>query len=373
MEIKVKALDGVEQKSTAEVEEELLQKHEESLEAEATDSEGVEASDESPAPVQEQEEVQPQEEAQGLTEEQVLSHIRERYNKEITSVDELFAEQEAQEELPEDVAAYLKYKKETGRGISDYVKLQRDFDQMNPDALLREYLKSTESGLDDDDIDLMMEDYSYDEDIDEESQIKKTKLAKKKAIAKAKKFFNEQKDMYKQPLESRQEAISESEKKEYEAYKQYLKEAATQQEETKRKSEWFSQKTNEVFNNDFKGFDFNIGESQITFSPGSAEEIKKAQLSPLNFVNKYLDDNGLMKDAAGYHRALAVAMNPEKFAQFFYEQGKANATEDVMRKTKNINMETRNAPASTVKSGTQYKSLSNDSGRGLKIRSIKRK
>ena len=358
MEIKVKALDGVEQKSTAEVEEELLQKHEDSLEAEATDSEGVEASDESPAPVQEQEEVQPQEEAQGLTEEQVLSHIRERYNKEITSVDELFAEQEAQEELPEDVAAYLKYKKETGRGISDYVKLQRDFDQMN---------------LDDDDIDLMMEDYSYDEDIDEESQIKKTKLAKKKAIAKAKKFFNEQKDMYKQPLESRQEAVSESEKKEYEVYKQYLKEAATQQEETKRKSEWFSQKTNEVFNNDFKGFDFKIGEDQITFNPGSAEEVKKAQLSPMNFVNKYLDDNGLMKDAAGYHRALAVAMNPEKFAQFFYEQGKANATEDVMRKTKNINMETRNAPASTVKSGTQYKSLSNDSGRGLKIRSIKRK
>ena len=93
----------------------------------------------------------------------------------------------------------------------------------------------------------------------------------------------------------------------------------------------------------------------------------------MNFVNKYLDDKGLMKDAAGYHKALAVAMNPEKFAQYFYEQGKSNATEDVMRKTKNINMTTRNTPEVSSKSGTQFKSLNNDSGRGLKIRSIKRK
>lgn len=366
MEIKVKALDGVEQKSTAEVEEELLEKHEEQFEDSAP-------TEETQVVEEPQTEEVEQQEPQGITEEQVLSHIKERYNKEITSVDELFVEREAQEELPEDVAAYFKYKKETGRGISDYVKLQQDFDEVNPESLLRDYLKATETALDDDDIQSLMDEYSYDADLDEESDIKKIKVAKKKAIAKAKNYFTEQQEMYKQPLESRQEAISESENEEYKAYKQYLNEAATQQEETKRKSEWFSQKTDEVFSNDFKGFDFKIGEDQITFNPGSAEEIKKAQLSPMNFVNKYLDDNGLMNDAAGYHKALAVAMNPEKFAQFFYEQGKANATEDVMRKTKNINMTTRNAPASTVKSGAQVRSLSSDSGRGLKIRSIKRK
>ena len=369
MEIKVKEVGAEEQKSTAEIEEQLLQEHEEKLEAGETQDEVVEASSENTEVVQESEEVQPQE----LTEEQVLSHIRERYNKNITSMDELLAEREAQEDLPEDVASYLKYKKETGRGINDYAKLQRNFDDMNPDALLREYLKSTEVGLDEDDIDLMMEDYSYDEDIDEESHIKKTKLAKKKAIAKAKKFFNEQKDMYKQPLESRQEAVSESEKEEREAYKQYLQQAATQQEETKRKSDWFSKKTDEVFSNEFKGFEFNIGESQVTFNPGNAEDVKKAQLSPMNFVGKYLDENGLMKDAAGYHKALAVAMNPEKFAQFFYEQGRSSATEDVMKKTKNINMTTRNTPEAMPKSGTQYKALGNDSGRGLKIRSTNNK
>jgi hypothetical protein len=304
MEIKVKALDGVEQKSTAEVEEELLQKHEEQFEDSAP-------TEETQVVEEPQTEEVEQQEPQGITEEQVLSHIKERYNKEITSVDELFVEREAQEELPEDVAAYFKYKKETGRGISDYVKLQQDFDEVNPESLLRDYLKATETALDDDDIQSLMDEYSYDADLDEESDIKKIKVAKKKAIAKAKNYFTEQQEMYKQPLESRQEAISESENEEYKAYKQYLNEAATQQEETKRKSEWFSQKTDEVFSNDFKGFDFKIGEDQITFNPGSAEEIKKAQLSPMNFVNKYLDDNGLMNDAAGYHKALAVAMNPE--------------------------------------------------------------
>jgi len=359
MELKVRAVDGIEEKSIAQVEEELLEKHEEQFEDSTPKEEVVE-------------QVVKTTESEGLTEEQVLSHIKNRYNKEISSMDELFAERESQEELPEDVAAYFKYKKETGRGISDYVKLQRNFDEANPDTLLRDYLKATETALDDDDIQSLMDEYSYDADLDDESDIKKVKVAKKKAIAKAKNYFVEQQEKYKQPLESRPEAISESEKEQYNAYKQYLNEAATQQEETKRKSEWFTQKTDEVFNNEFKGFEFNIGEDKVTYSPGSAEETKKLQLSPMNFVNKYLDENGLMKDAAGYHKALAVAMNPEKFAQYFYEQGKANATEDVMRKTKNINMTTRNTPEVSSKSGTQFKSLNNDSGRGLKIRSIKR-
>tara|TARA_B100000795_G_scaffold61279_1_gene41102 strand:- start:295 stop:1374 length:1080 start_codon:yes stop_codon:yes gene_type:complete len=359
MEIKVRALDDVGEKSTAQVEEELLQKHEDKFE-DSTSNEQVVVE-------------QPQEEVQGLTEDQVLSHIKERYNKEFTSMDDIFEERETQEELPEDVAAYFKYKKETGRSIKDYVELQRNYDDASPESLLRDYLKTTETALDDDDIQSLMDEYSYDEDLDDESQIKKIKVAKKKAIAKAKNYFTEQQEMYKQPLESSGSGVSEGEKKQYESYKQYLNEAATQQEETKRRSEWFTQKTEEVFNNDFKGFDFKIGEDQITFSPGNAEETKKLHQSPMTFVNKYLDDSGLMKDAAGYHKALAAAMNPDKFAQYFYEQGKANATEDVMRKTKNINMTTRNTPEVSSKSGTQFKSLGNDSGRGLKIRSIKRK
>ena len=116
-----------------------------------------------------------------------------------------------------------------------------------------------------------------------------------------------------------------------------------------------------------------LDDKTVTFSPGDAQTIKKTQETPMNFINKYLDDKGLINDAAGYHRALSIAMNPDKFAKFFYEQGKSEATEDVIRKTKNINMSERRAPEVTNKGGFQVKSVNPDSGRGLKIRSIKRK
>jgi hypothetical protein len=375
MELKVRAVDAVEEKSVQEVENELLQKHEEKF------SEPSESSEETPkveintteeSVVENTPEVE--ENPQELSEDDVLSYIGKRYGKEINSFDELMTERKESEELPEDVASYFRYKKETGRGIEDYVKLQRDFDSMNPDSLLREYLVATEGeGLDAEDIDSLMEDYSYDEELDDEAVIKKTKLAKKKTIAKAKKYFNEQKEMYKQPLESSPVATSESENEEFQAYKQYIESVKTQQEESDAKRSWFIKKTDEVFTEDFKGFEFSLGDNTVTYSPGDTQSIKKNQETPMNFINKYLDEDGLMKDAGGYHRALAIAMNPDKFANFFYEQGKSEATEDVLRKTKNINMSERRAPEVTNKGGFQVKSVNPDSGRGLKIRSINKK
>ena len=375
MELKVRAVDAVEEKSVQEVENELLQKHEEKF------SEPSESSEETPkvkintteeSVVEDTPEVE--ETPQELSEDDVLSYIEKRYGKEINSFDELMTERKESEELPEDVASYFKYKKETGRGIEDYVKLQRDFDSMNPDSLLREYLVATEGeGLDAEDIDSLMEDYSYDEELDDEAVIKKAKLAKKKTIAKAKKYFNEQKEMYKQPLESSPVATSESENEEFQAYKQYIESVKTQQEESDAKRSWFIKKTDEVFTEDFNGFEFSLGDNTVTYSPGDTQSIKKNQETPMNFINKYLDEDGLMKDAGGYHRALAIAMNPDKFANFFYEQGKSEATEDVLRKTKNINMSERRAPEVTNKGGFQVKSVNPDSGRGLKIRSINKK
>ncbi len=385
MELKVRAVDAVEEKSVQEVEQELLDKHEEKFSDSRETKENSpqvkmdfaeesvvedtpkaeETSEEIPEPVQEQAE---------LSEEDVLSYIGKRYGKEINSLDELNATREETEQLPEDVAAYFKYKKETGRGIEDYVKLQRDFSAMNPDSLLREYLTVTEGeGLDPEDIDSLMEDYSWDEELDEESVIKKTKLAKKKTIAKAKKYFNEQKELYKQPLESRPVVDSQSNNEELQEYRQYLESVKTQQQESEAKRNWFLKETDKVFTEDFKGFDFVLDDKTVTFSPGDVQTIKKNQETPMNFINKYLDDKGLISDAAGYHRALSIAMNPDKFAKFFYEQGKSEATEDVIRKTKNINMSERRAPEVTNKGGFQVKSVNPDSGRGLKIRSIKRK
>jgi hypothetical protein len=166
--------------------------------------------------------------------------------------------------------------------------------------------------------------------------------------------------------------LSQEEKEEFEAYRQYTKQAKTIQEETDRKRKWFDQKTDEVFSKDFKGFEFDINDKKISFSPSSADELKKIQSTPMNFINKFLDDSGLIKDAAGYHRSLAIAMNPEKFARFFYEQGQADATDDVLRKTKNINMTERRAPEVVTKGGFQVKAVAPDSGKGLKIRSIKK-
>ena len=384
MEIKVRAIEATEEKSMQEVENELLQKHEdqfndtsETSETEKVDLNFEKDKEDSSVKEDDKEEASVEEAAEqpyDLKEEDVLSYIGKRYGKEINSFDDLMAERKQSEELPEDVAAYFKYKKETGRDIQDFVKLQQDFSSMNPDSLLREYLTITEGeGLDPEDIDSLMEDYSYDEDLDDESVIKKTKLAKKKIIAKAKKFFNEQKELYKQPLESRPAVNSESENEELQDYRQYLESVKTQQQENEAKRSWFVKKTNEVFTDDFKGFDFALDDKTVTFSPGDTQSIKKNQDTPMNFINKFLDDKGLMKDAAGYHRALSIAMNPDKFAQFFFEQGKSVATQDVMRKTKNINMSERRAPEVTNKGGMTVKSVNPDSGRGLKIRSIKRK
>tara|TARA_B110000285_G_scaffold153207_1_gene171007 strand:- start:122 stop:1282 length:1161 start_codon:yes stop_codon:yes gene_type:complete len=385
MEIKVREVNDVESKSIQEVENELLEKHETQQKLEFDDVEKVKPEipkgddkidlSKTKEPVQEKEEVlekveEPTKEPYQLKEEDILSFIGERYGKEINSIEELMSAREKSEELPEDVAAYFKYKKETGRSLEDYVKLQQDFSKLDPDSLLKEYLTITEEGLDPEDIDSIMEDYMYDEDLDDESVIKKTRLAKKKIIAKAKRFFNEQQEVYKQPLESRESSASQNE--EFKAYKQYVNEAKTQQEESNRKADWFSKKSDDLFGSEFKGFKFNVDDNELLFSPGNASELRKAQDTPMNFVNKFLDDSGMLNNAEGYHRSLAIAMNPDKFASFFYEQGKSNATEDVIRKTKNINMTERTAPEVSTKGGFQVKSVSQPSSRGLRIKSVKR-
>ena len=376
MDIQVKDLGVVEEKSRAEVEEQLLKKHEEKFEDNAQPTDSVNKIDMS-TPVEESKPEAVEDEkppVPELNDTDVLSYIKERYNKDINSVDELFAEKEANEELPEDVSAYFKYKKETGRGIADFYNLQKDYSDMDDDDVLANYYGMTEEGLDAIDIQDIIEDkFSVDEDIDEPKDIKRVKLAKKRELAKAKKFLNEQKDKYKVPLESSGDGLSDEQQENLNAYKSYIDESKTTEETQKRKYDYFLNKTNEVFNNDFKGFDFKIGENNITFKPGTSEELKNVQSDVNNFINKFTDKDGLIEDVSGYHRSIAVAMNPEKFAQFFYEQGVSNAVDNVSRKSKNINMDVRQAPQTVTKEGMKIRPVGNtDSGRGLKIRSIKR-
>ena len=383
MEFKVKEVTK-EEKSRVEVENELLKKHEEKFEDsgnEKVDVDKVNVSGDSPevnSSTPESKEVveEPINENIGLKDEDVLSYIKNRYDKDIKSVDDLFAEKEANLDLPEDVSAYFKYKQETGRGIEDFYNLQKDFDSMDDNAVLANYYSSVEEGLDEIDIQDLIEDkFSYDEELDEAREIKKLKLAKKRELAKAKKFLNEQKDKYNIPLESSGGGLSEDQEKNLNAYKSYIEESKSLEEANSKKAEFFVQKTNDVFNSDFKGFDFNVSDSKLTFKPGTAEELKNKQSNVANFISQYVGKDGLITDAVGYHKALSVAMNPDKFAQYFYDQGVANAVDNVSRKSKNINMDIRQQSQTVSKDGMKIRPVSNsrnEHGRGLKIRSIKK-
>ena len=378
MEIKVKDLGLVEEKSTAQIEEQLLKEHEEKFDDTPKKEnvvEKVEVKEEKQTIELEKEEVvENKTPSLELNDDNVLSYIKDRYNKDIKSVDELFAEKEANEPLPEDVSKYLEYKKETGRGIKDFYNLQRDYDSMDDNSVLASYYSATEEGLDAIDIQDIIEDkFDFDEEIDDPKDVKKIKLAKKRELAKAKKFLNEQKDKYKVPLESSGDGLSADQKENLNAYQSYLDESKSIKEQNDKRYDYFLNKTNEVFNNEFKGFDFKVGENNFTYKPGTAEEIKNVQKDISTFINKYTDDTGLISDVKGYHKALSVAMNPEKFAQFFYEQGVSNAVDNVSRKSKNINMDMRQAPQSVSKNGMKIRPVGKvDSGRGLRIRSIKK-
>jgi hypothetical protein len=370
MEIKVKAVDAIEEKSSQQIEQELLSKHQDKIEGTVTsDEETQKVVIEDNIPNEEAPKVEEEINTRSseLSEEEVLEFIGNRYGKEIKSLDEFNQAREEADPLPEDVSQYLKYKKETGRGIKDFYELQKDFDEMTPDKLLRDYLTATEKGLDAEDITDLMEDYSFDEELDDERDVKKIKLAKKKIIAKAKDYFAEEQEKYKIPLESRRDEFSEN-AEELEDYKQYVAKAKTAEEEVSRKRDVFLKKTDNVFS-EFKGFEFTLDDNKVYFSPGDANELKKIHSNPQNFIDKHKGEDGTIRDAEGYHRSLAMAMNPDKFANFFYEQGKSANADDQMRKMKNVNMTTRSAPeANSTKSGLQIKSINSDHGRGLKIR-----
>jgi hypothetical protein len=380
MEFKVREVgEGVE-KSKAEIEEKLLQEHSATVEGqpELFDNtvEKVEMSTETQEVETPEVEVDVEKETPSLeiNDENVLSYIKERYNKDIQSVDQLFEEREANEDLPEDVKKYFEYKKATGRGIEDFYKLQRDYGAMDDDTVLADYLSIQEEGLDEIDIQDLMEDkYGYDEDLDDERDIKKKKLAKKRELAKARKFFSEQRDQYQIPLESSGGQLSEEQQQNLSAYQKYIEDSKTIEEQNRKRYSYFLDRTKEVFNSEFKGFEFGIGDQTFNYKPGTSEELLNKQSDVNNFVGKYLDSDGLIADPKGYHKALSVAMNPDKFAQYFFDQGMAAAVDNVTRKSKNINMDVRSTPQkNTNKDGLKIRAVGNQSsGRGLKIKSIK--
>ena len=372
MEFKqVKEVSPIEEKSTQEVEQNLLDKHEESLKVSDVNQNVSETSGTVEETIVEETKVdQDVTDLPEIKDEDVLSYIKERYNKDISSVDELFSEQEKNNPLPDEVSKYLDFKKETGRGFEDFIKANKNYDNLEDDQILKEYYSLTESDLDSEDIEYLMEDkFGYDEEVDDDRDIKKKNISKKRELAIAKKYLSKLSETYKTPLESSGGSYSEEQLKEISAYKEYVQKAQTEVESNKRKSEYFQKKTDEVFSSEFKGFEFKVGDKNVIYSSGDANEIKSKQVNVQSFINQYVGEDGLVNDAQGWHKALNAAMNPDKLAQYFYEQGKADAIGDVSKKSKNINMSLRQTPQSSPQQGFQARAVNTDSGRGLRIRS----
>jgi len=360
----VKAVSFGEEKSVQEIEQELLAKHEEQHPTEQV---------EEPVRIEEPI-VVPEAQQRELEENDVLSFIKNRYNKEINTLDDLLQERNQSEELPEDVSAFLKFKKETGRGINDFLKINRDVDNEDPNKLLFDYYKQNNPDLDDDEVSFEIENkFQYDEDMDDERDIKKKRIAHKQELTKAKDYFNKLKDQYKVPLESRGAGIPDEEKEQYNAFKQYAQSAKEVEQAQRERAEYFAKKTDELFSNEFKGFGFKVGDNEFVYKPGETEAIKKDQSNLTEFIKTFLDDNGFMKDPAAYHRAIAVARNPEGFAKYFYDQGKSEAVETIAKESKNIDMGgVRSVPENMGKGGFKVTSLDNDHGNRLVIKSNKR-
>jgi len=372
MEFKqVKEVSPIEEKSTQEVEQNLLDKHEESLKVSDVNQNVSETNNVVEETIVEENKVEQDiADLPEIKDEDVLSYIKERYNKDISSVDELFSQQQENSPLPDEVSKYLDFKKETGRGFEDFIKANRSYDNLEDDQVLKEYYSLTESDLDSEDIEYLMEDkFGYDEDVDDDRDIKKKNISKKRELAIAKKYLSKLSETYKTPLESSGGSYSEEQLKEISAYKEYVQKAQTEVESNKRKSEYFQKKTDEVFSSEFKGFEFKVGDKNVIYSSGDANEIKSKQVNVQSFINQYVGEDGLVNDAQGWHKALNAAMNPDKLAQYFYEQGKADAIGDVSKKSKNINMSLRQTPQSSPQQGFQARAVSTDSGRGLRIRS----
>jgi len=326
--------------------------------------EGVAGVDENADTTEKQEEVQPEAEAQ---ETPVLEEITEEEVKEQTEelteeVEEAVAEaQEAGTSLPENLQKVVDFMEETGGGLEDYVRLNQDYSSYDDMSVLREYYKQTKSHLTDDEISFLMEDsFSYDEEVDEEREVKKKKIALKEQVANAKSHLDGQKSKYYEDIKAGSKLTSEQQKA-INFFNRYNEESEKTKKVAEKQTSAFRLKTKEVFNDDFKGFEYKVGDKRYRFNVKNANEIRDTQSDLNNFTKKFLDKNNEMSDAKGYHKSLYTAMNADAIANHFYEQGKADAMKTSVAKSKNVDMNPRQQHGEVKVGGVKFKVLGDSS------------
>ena len=258
--------------------------------------------------------------------------------------------------LPENIQKVVEFMEETGGTLEDYVKLNQDFTGYEDKALLREYYKNTKSHLNQDEIDFLIEEeYSYDEEIDEDKDIKRKKIALKEQVARAKSHLDGQKSKYYEEVKAGSRLTPEA-RKAMDFFNRYNKQEEEGRKVADSQTTTFVNKTDQVFNDTFKGFEYKVGDKRYRVNVKNSDEVKKTQSDLNNFTKKFLDKNNMMSDAMGYHKSLFTAMNSDAIANHFYEQGKADALKSSVAKSKNINMDPRESmPANDNTSGPKFR------------------
>ena len=265
---------------------------------------------------------------------------------------------ETGEELPENIQKLMKFMDETGGDLEDYVKLNQDYGKLDDTALLREYYRQTKPHLTSDEVDFLMEDsFTFDEDVDDPKNIKRKKLAFKEQVADARAHLDRQKSKYYEEINAGVK-LTPDQKKAIDFFNRYSKERSEQDKVAKQRKSVFQQKTKDVFSQNFKGFEYNVGEKKFRLNVKDAGNVQEQQSDINNFVNKFVDDkSNTISDAKGYHKSLFTAMNADSVANHFYEQGRADAIKESIAKAKNVSMEPRQGLGEVEAGGVKVKIL----------------
>ena len=270
--------------------------------------------------------------------------------------------------LPENIEKLVSFMEDTGGTIEDYTRLNADYSSVDENTLLKEYYKKAKPHLDEEEISFIMEDnFSFDEDLDEEREVRKKKLAKKEEIAKAKSFLEETKKKYYDEIKLRP-GVTQDQKKATDFFNRYNK----QQEKAEQQHAQFKESTKELFNDSFEGFDIKVGEKNYKYNIQNRDKVAESQSSINNLVGKFLDADGNVNDTKGYHKAMYAADNVDKIASHFYEQGKADAIKDVVNKSKNPSDSlARKSQGDVFVNGFKVKAISGADSTKLKIKTRK--
>ena len=267
--------------------------------------------------------------------------------------------------LPENIEKLVSFMEETGGSIEDYTRLNADYTGVDETTLLKEYYKKSKPHLDLEEINFIMEEkFDYDVDIDEEREVKRKKLAKKEEVAKAKNFLEDLKNKYYDEIKLRP-GVTQDQQKAMDFFNRYNE----QQQVAEKQHELFKQKTKDLFNNDFEGFDIKVGDKRFKYNIVNRDKVAENQSNITNLIGKFLDNNGNVTDAKGYHKAIYAAENVDRIAAHFYEQGKADAVKDVVNKSKNLaNTEGRKSQGDVFIGGMKVKAISGADSSKLKIK-----